>query len=193
MRYLLGCGLVACVMSGALASDAIYTNLDTGWAKQSGLPIASDVGASSVDHRIFPSVWAADIGYNHDFSDHVGLGAEAGAGYFGKAKYTFASGKSEVESSVISFMGEVLGHYKPADIILKMGLARVNTDVTGVDKGSRSRPHFEIGVGGNYKFTEHFAVQAVYLHIFGGNLNSLADLSDTPKINAVLTGLRITF
>jgi hypothetical protein len=193
MRSIITTAVAVCFSCTAVAESAIYANLDSGWAEQSGLPTANNVGASSLDHRVFPSVWSADIGYNHDFSDNVGLGAEAGAGLFGKATYQFSNGKSTAESSVISFMGQILGHYKPADIILKMGLARVNLDVTGLNKGSRSRPHFEIGFGGAYKFNAHFALQAIYLHIFGGNLTSLANLTDTPKINAVLTGLRITF
>lgn len=193
MRFVISILLGLIISAMASGNDAIYTNLDSGWAKQAGLPSASQVGASSVDHTVFPSVWAADLGYNHDFTPFLGFGAEAGAGLFGKANYTFSNGNSTVKTSVISFMGQLLAHYQPIDFILKMGLARVNTDVTGLNKGSRSRPHLEVGVGGAYKFNKHIGLQAVYLHVFGGNLSSLADLTDTPKINAVLTGLRILF
>ena len=194
MRYLLGILIGFFVVTSTLADSAIYTNLDSGWGRQSGLPGASDVAANKMTHPIFPSVWSMDLGYNHDINYHLGVGAEAGAAYFGKAKYTFPrGGDSTVATTVISFMAEFLGHYRPADFVLKMGLARVNMDVMGIDKGSRSRPHFEIGVGSTYRLTPHFALQATYIHIFGSNLTSLANLTDTPRINAVLTGLRVTF
>ncbi|PHQ79205.1 MAG: hypothetical protein COB66_07325, partial [Coxiella sp. (in: Bacteria)] len=135
---------------------------------------------------------SADIGYNHDFIDHLGLGFEIDAGFFGKAKYTFTNGNSKVDSWVVSYLAQILGHYDPVDAILKMGYGRVHTSITDLNRQRITATHFEVGAGIAYNFGKHYALQVLYIHMFGENLKSIT-LSDTPKINSVLVGIKIMF
>ncbi len=192
MRYAIGLTLVTLTVC-AWGEGALYVNLDSGWAQQSGLPSVTAVNATQFSNTLFPSVWSGDIGYNHDFDPYIGLGAEAGAGYFGKANYTFSTGNSTFKSFAMSFLGTLTGHYKQADFLVKTGLARMNVRITGLNQDSYSRAHMEVAAGTAYRFTPHVAMQLTYLHIFGDDVASLTNSYSTPSINAVLIGVKFIF
>lgn len=178
------------------AQTGIYMDGQTGWAAQSDLPTAANVGATSTSNDNFVStVWAGDVGYNHDFAHYIGAGFEVGGGIFGKETYNFSNGSSSVTSSILSFLIEVTPHVNAFDVILKAGIGKPFAQITGLNANSSARSNqceFESQIGLGYRIIPHLAVTSVYMHLTGGQTNSLAQ-PVSPSINAVLVGLRVIF
>ena len=126
--------LVLLAHFSARATDAIYLNLDTGWAQQSGLPSITNAQATQLKHGSFPSAWHVDIGYNHDFRQWFGAGLEINGAQYGKATYTQAAGDTQVVTQSYAFLIATMFHLKHFSLIAKAGLAHTGAKNTGLTK-----------------------------------------------------------
>lgn len=180
--------------TAAQARNGIYMTGEGGWANQSGLPSKEDVHANSTSTQNF-SAWRVSAGYNHDLSCAFGLGFEVGYGQYGKQTYHF---RDETDTTIRSKNLEFLfaGQFhliNNFDLIGKVGGLRQTMSITGKgDQDSQIRP--EVGIGGAYNFTPHFAAIVNYDHVFGQSIRDIKEIGNsTPSLNQVLVGIRGTF
>lgn len=191
-RFAIAC-LILCSTGSIYATNGIYVDALMGWAKQTGLPSASDVSATKIKNSEFP-VWQGEVGYNHDINPNVGIGMELGAGLFTKTTYSFSSGaQTKVNESTMNFLAQTTFHLVGWDLIAKGGAAYRTTNVAGEHKGQgNAQVKPLLAVAADYPFMTHFAAYATYEHFFGNN-NSTFPIKKAPRMNAVLGGLRVIF
>lgn len=180
----------------AFASTGIYANVESGWAKQAGLPIALAVGANNLQRKNLPVV-RASVGYLHDFNERLGIGFEVARGSYGKTIYHLTNGtKIDVKTAITDFLLVTVIHFKRIDLLGKIGGNRNTTSIdrsNGVsDEQCRIQPVLMAGL--SYNFTSHIAATISYMHSFGNSISNFSSSEwKSPGIDAVLGGLRITF
>ena len=174
----------------AFSTNAIYSDALLGWAKTSDMPTAAQAGALSLTESTF--AWRFDVGYNHDISKNAGLGLEAGYGAYGSSKYVFSSGKGSYQQDALHFLIESIWHMSTADLMLKGGMVHRMESATGVTVHSLQKMSGEIQVGFLYPFNDHIGLYTMYDHLFGNSETSIP-LVNVPRINMILSGLKITF
>lgn len=181
----------------AFALTGIYTAFEAGWANQIGLPDKETARADDLKIYNFP-VGRLSVGYIHDFDflPVIGMGFEAGVGYYGKDTYDYKYLETrEMKSSTAEFLAVLISHIKQVDLFGKIGgIRHTITGVNKSDKSDKSAIQSEIIIGAAYNFNDHFAITTSYLHTFGQAINDLTNVdAECPSINAVLGGLRFTF
>lgn len=177
------------------ALTGIYTAIESGFARQSGLPDQANAKAKDLNLYYYPN-GRLSVGYIHDFNPIIGLGFEAAVGYYGKATYDYPDYTSrEVKSTTSEFLAVLTTHIKQVDLFGKAG--GIRHTITGVNKGDdhdKSAIQSEIIIGTAYNFNEHVALSLSYLHAFGQSINDLTNVDDKSLgLDAVLGGLRFTF
>ena len=179
----------------AYAKNGIYITLESGIAKQNGLPNASQAGANQMNTEYFPGVARVAIGYNHDLYDYLGIGLDIGLGYYGTTHYDYSTYKSDVYSKTLEFLGVAAWHMKNWDLIGKVGGIRQKLMITGNNSSANPAEIApEISIGCAYNFNAHVALIADYAHVFGDQIQSFNGLKDkTPSLNELLFGIRYIF
>ncbi len=175
----------------AYAINAIYSDALIGWAKTSGMPSASQVGASKAKIETFPA-WRFDIGYNHDLSQDAGIGLETGYGLYGNTKYTFNGGTGTYKQQAWHFLAESTFHLKGWNLMLKGGLVHRVIKASGTNAHSKQKIGGEMQMGIGYPLNKHLDIYAMYDHMFGDDQTSIP-LGGVPRINMAMMGIKVTF
>lgn len=188
--------LSACTLT-ATATNGIYLGLEGGIAQQSGLPSIEDVGASSMQTHYAPNAIRASAGYNHDLFKCFGIGFEAGLGRYAKTTYDYPDGEStEVASRTLEFLAVGTFHASPKfDLLAKIGGLRQTPITSGRGAPERNaKIATEAALGVAYNITPRVAVTATFSHVFGSQLHTFAELSNSaPSLNEAMIGIRYTF
>ncbi len=184
------------IITSAHAKNGIYTTFDTGVAQQTGLPTASQVGATNSESESFPSAFRFAVGYNHDLYESLGIGLDVAYGRYGKQTYTYSTGDMYVRTRTLEIAALLQWHVNSQwDVIGKLGGLRQTSQISGVNaQSNETLISPEISVGAAYNFTQHVAATMTYAHVFGDQMSTLDDLANkVPSLNEFLIGLRYTF
>jgi hypothetical protein len=180
----------------AYATNGIFTSLETGLSKQTGLPPASSGDATGLVNHLTFSTWRAAVGYNHDILNWLGFGVNVGLGKYGDSVYSYADADATtVRSYTLEILAQISTHFQHWDLIGKVGGARENSRVTGTN--AQEINHYNnpaMAFEAAYNFTPRMAGTLSYGHVFGGNPTKISQIANySVPLDAYLIGLRYTF
>ena len=190
-------GLLTLLLSASVhAQNGIYVTADGGFANQSGLPDVQTAGALSLDNSRSLNAMRFGVGYNHDLNQLFGIGLDIGTGRYGDATYQYADRMTtKVYSSTLEFLMTGTLHLQQTDLFAKAGGLRLTPKVSGMNAPEEdTQIRLEAALGAAYNFTPHFAATLTYAHVFGSQVETIAQLgAQTPSLNEALLGFRYTF